>query len=114
VRAEEQFLVIDRSELAGSELQGRDFGGANVCLIFFDGGPGEGPKLHRHAYEEVFIILEGRARFTIGSTALEASAGQVLLVRAGVPHKFTNLSTERLRQIDIHLSPQFVTEWLEA
>jgi hypothetical protein len=28
------YLVVDRDQLADSELQGFQFGGANVCLIF--------------------------------------------------------------------------------
>jgi hypothetical protein len=30
-----------------------------------------------------------------------------------VPHKFKNVSNEPLKQIDIHVSKQFVTDWLE-
>ncbi|MFL5758926.1 MAG: hypothetical protein ACJ789_04260 [Thermomicrobiales bacterium] len=29
------------------------------------------------------------------------------------PHKFTNTGNGRLRQIDIHCNPKFITEWLE-
>ena len=97
-----------------SELQGYQFGGANVCLIFVDMGPGEGPRLHRHAYEEIFVILEGQARFTVGSETIDASPGQVLIVKPRVAHKFVNSGSGRLRQIDIHASDRFVTEWLEG
>jgi len=108
------YLVVERDQLTDSELQGYLFGGANVCLIFVDMGPGEdGPRLHRHVYEEVFVILEGQARYTVGSETIEARAGQVLIVRPGVPHKFVNSGTGRLRQVDIHASDRFVTEWLE-
>jgi mannose-6-phosphate isomerase-like protein (cupin superfamily) len=109
------YLVVEREQLPDSELQGYLFGGANVCLIFVDMGPGdEGPRLHRHAYEEVFVILEGQARYTVGSETVEARAGQVLIVQPGVAHKFVYSGTGRLRQIDIHASDRFVTEWLEG
>jgi mannose-6-phosphate isomerase-like protein (cupin superfamily) len=39
--------------------------------------------------------------------------GQVIVVPAGVAHKFVNSGEERLRQVDIHASERFVTEWLE-
>jgi mannose-6-phosphate isomerase-like protein (cupin superfamily) len=97
-----------------SELQGYQFGGANVCLIFVDMGPGEGPRLHRHAYEEIFVILEGQARFTVGSETIDARPGQVVIVKPRVAHKFVNSGSGRLRQIDIHASDRFVTEWLES
>jgi mannose-6-phosphate isomerase-like protein (cupin superfamily) len=108
------YLVVQRDQLADSELQGYLFGGAHVCLIFVDMEPGDGPRLHRHAYEEIFIVLEGQARFTVGSDTIEAHAGQVLIVQPRVPHKFVNSGSGRLRQIDIHASDRFVTEWLEG
>jgi len=108
------YLVVERDQLPESELQGYLFGGARVCLIFVDMEPGEGVRLHRHAYEEIFVVLEGEARYTLGSETIDARAGQVLIVQPGVAHKFVNSGTGRLRQIDIHASPRFVTEWLEG
>jgi quercetin dioxygenase-like cupin family protein len=107
------YVVVDRDQLVDSELQGYQFGAANVCLIFVDLEPGDGPRLHRHPYEEIFIVLEGQAKFTVGSDTVEAHAGQVLIVHPGIPHKFVNSGDGRLRQVDIHASARFVTEWLE-
>ena len=107
------YLVVERDELRDAELRGSEYGEVNVSLIFVDVGPGEGPRLHRHAYEEIFIMLEGQSRFTVGAHTVEARAGQILIVRAGAPHKFVNAGEGRLRQIDIHPSGTFVTEWLE-
>jgi mannose-6-phosphate isomerase-like protein (cupin superfamily) len=107
------FLVVDREDLPESELQGLNYGGTAVSLIFVDVGPGEGPRLHRHPYEEIFVVLEGSPRFVAGSETVEAVAGQIVIVRPRVAHKFTNVGTRRLRQVDIHVSPEFVTEWLE-
>jgi mannose-6-phosphate isomerase-like protein (cupin superfamily) len=69
--------------------------------------------LHRHPYEEVFVVQEGTATFTAGEDVIEARGGQVVMVPAGVPHKFVNTGAGRLRQIDIHASERFVTERLE-
>jgi mannose-6-phosphate isomerase-like protein (cupin superfamily) len=109
----DEYVVVDRDQLTDSELEGYQFGGAHVCVIFVDLPPGGGPKLHRHPYEEVFIVLEGQANFTVGSGTVDARAGQVLVVKPGVPHKFINSGDGRLRQIDIHCNDRFVTEWLE-
>ena len=87
--------------------------GAGVCVIVVDSDPGEGPRLHRHPYEEVFVMHEGEATFTLGDEQVVAKLGDVLVAPAGTPHKFVNTGTGRLRQVDIHVSPEFVTEWLE-
>ena len=39
-----------------------EFHSATMSIITVDGEPGEGPDLHRHPYEEVFVIVEGEAR----------------------------------------------------
>jgi len=67
----------------------------------------------KHPYKEIFVIQEGAATFTVGSSTVEAHAGQVIIVPADVPHKFMNSSDRRLRQIDIHVTRQFITHWLE-
>lgn len=110
---ESDYMVFDRDQLADSELQGVEAGGVNASLIFIDNPPGQGPRLHRHPYHEIFILLEGQSTFTVGSRTLAAGAGQIVVVRPGVAHKFINSGTGLLRQIDIHASPKFITEWLE-
>jgi mannose-6-phosphate isomerase-like protein (cupin superfamily) len=77
--------------------------------------PGGTIRLHKHPYPcgEIFIIQEGLATFTVGSVTLEANTGQVIIVPADVPHRFMNVSDKQLKQIDIHVSKQFVTHWLE-
>jgi quercetin dioxygenase-like cupin family protein len=109
--------VINRDELPytglSHELEGYLFGGTQASLIFFAGPPGSGPKLHRHPYAEIFVIQDGRATFTVGDATIEAVAGQILVAPAGVPHKFINSGDGLLRQLDIHTSDRFVTEWLE-
>jgi mannose-6-phosphate isomerase-like protein (cupin superfamily) len=93
------------------ELVGEDHG-ARICLLFVDAEPGRGPSLHRHPYEEIFVMHEGQATFFLGDEQLEVRAGEVVVVPAGQPHAFVNSGDGRLRQLDIHVSPRFETEWL--
>ncbi len=93
-------------ELVGAEH------GAGVCLLFVDAPPGDGPSLHRHPYEEVFIIQEGRCMFHVDGNEFDAVAGDIVIARAGAAHRFVNTGDGPLRQVDIHVSPSFATEWL--
>ena len=86
--------------------------GVDVCVLFVDAQPGQGPRLHRHPYVELLIVLEGTSTFDDGTSKRVVSAGQMAVVDAGQAHGFTNTGEGLLRQIDIHLSPKFVTEWL--
>ncbi len=71
---------------------------------------GAGPKLHLHPYDETFVVIEGRARFTVGDQVIDAEAGDVVLGPKGLPHKFENLGPGRLQTLDIHHSQ----EWLQV
>lgn len=96
------------------EFEGYLHGGVGVSLIIVEARPGRGPRLHRHPYEEVFVVQEGRATFAVGEDTVEATEGQILVAPAGVPHKFVNSGEGPLRQVDIHANDRFVTEWLEG
>jgi mannose-6-phosphate isomerase-like protein (cupin superfamily) len=103
--------IVKQSQLPERELEGADHG-AGVSIILVDAQPGRGPALHKHAYEEVFIVQEGRATFMAGDEEREVSAGAIVLVPGDTPHRFVNSGDGPLRQVAIHVSPRFATEWL--
>jgi mannose-6-phosphate isomerase-like protein (cupin superfamily) len=106
--------IINLTDLAHSEtayeFEGHHYDDTGVSFIVVDVPPGSGPKLHRHPYEEAFVVQEGIVTFTARDNVIEASGGQVV-VEAGVPHKFVNSGAGPLRQVDIHASERFITEW---
>ena len=83
-----------------------------ACVIFVDAEPGRGPRLHKHPYAELFFVLEGEGTFSDGNEERVAGPGEVVIVPPDQPHAFVNSGEGRLRQIDVHLSPRFETEWL--
>jgi len=111
------YTILNRNELKRDgntyEFEGYQYGDTNVSFIWVDMPPGGGVRLHKHSYEEIFIIQEGAVTFTVDATTIEAQAGQIVIVPPETPHKFINSGERPLRQIDIHLSKQIVTEWLE-
>lgn len=76
-------------------------------------GPGGGPRLHLHPYREVFVILSGEARFTIGDREVVGSGGQILVAPANTLHKFVVTGADGYRAVHIHEGPEFETTWLE-
>jgi mannose-6-phosphate isomerase-like protein (cupin superfamily) len=109
--------VIRSTDLPGDQIArdfiGRDHGGLGFTFILVDAGPGEGPKPHRHAYPEVLIVLEGIGDATVDGKTVRVTAGDIVIVPTRAWHSFVNAGTGRLRQVDIHASDHFITEWLE-
>jgi quercetin dioxygenase-like cupin family protein len=110
--------IVDNDELPHSEtahrFEGHPNGGADVSFFLIDSDRGGGPDLHTHPYAEVFVIQEGEVTFTAGDETIEARAGQIVVVPAGVPHKYVNSEAGRARHIDIHASGSMETKWLES
>jgi quercetin dioxygenase-like cupin family protein len=95
-----------------SRFEGKDYG-STVSFFLTHHPPGSGPALHRHPYEETFIVEEGSATFTVNGETVEARAGQIVVVPAGAAHGFVNSGDGVLRQVSIHPSDHMVQEWVE-
>jgi quercetin dioxygenase-like cupin family protein len=109
--------VVRRKDLPWSEIAhefvGDDHGGVPFTFLLVDAAPGQGPALHTHPYVEVLIILEGEATLDDGQGTRVVNTGDVVVIAAGQAHGFVNSGQSRLRQVDIHGSPRFATDWLE-
>ena len=104
-------LTVDQLR-DGNTFVGADHGGVPASFILDASEPGHGPALHRHQYDEVWIVQEGNATFTAGDRTLAAGPGTVVIVRAGTPHRFLNTGTVPMRMVCIHTSARMLTEWL--
>ncbi len=98
---------------AGGQVEGRDVGGSVSVILVRTDEPGAGPRLHRHRYDETFVVHRGAAEFTLGDTVVVKRAGDVVVAPPMVAHKFANVGEDRLEMTNIHASPVIETEWLE-
>ena len=89
---------------------GADNGDVNVSVFLFNGMPGKGPGPHRHPYDEIQFIREGRGVWNVNGVEFEAGAGDILVVKAGEVHSFKAIGDGTLVQVDVHLSPRFIQE----
>ncbi len=94
-------------------MNATEHGLATISLMLGEIQPGDGPRLHRHDYEEVFVVAEGHGSFVIGDETVEAGPGDVVLVPAGVPHRFSNAGDTLLRVTAVHGAGKVAIEWLE-
>jgi len=106
VRLFETFTVRPWAEA----VEGATLAAGCTVLAYGNDAEGYGPTLHVHPYDELFIVVEGSARFFVGDVIIEAHAGNVVHGPAGNPHRFENLGPGRLQTIDVHCSPR----WIQA
>jgi mannose-6-phosphate isomerase-like protein (cupin superfamily) len=104
--------VITAETLGTGDVKGVDYG-ATISLILDHSEPGHGPRLHRHPYDETWVVHEGNLTFQLGEDRLRVGPGDIVIAPPDVPHKFTNDGPGRSNLVCIHASPTMVTEWLE-
>jgi len=102
-----------RGRIAAVEFEGASRG-AGVSFLLGDLAPGKGPGLHRHPYPETCIIRSGQAAMLLDGQEVLAGPGDIVVIGAGVPHRFTAVGEERLVAIAIHAAERFVIDWLDG
>ena len=79
-------------------LRSADCGG-RVAVMDNRVGPGGGPPLHHHAFDEAFYVLEGELTFQLGEQRLERRAGELAFAARGAHHTFANLGDADARTL---------------
>lgn len=81
--------------VSGEETAGR------FCVIDMHVPPGGGPPLHRHDFEETFILLDGEMEATFRGQKSIVRAGETVNIPANAPHRFHNVSSMPVRMLCI-------------
>lgn len=88
------WFINSRVEIALSQADNAD----GISVLKHRVPPGDAPPLHVHQEEdEIFIILEGEMRFSVGGKTLVGRAGETLYAPGGVPHGYRVTSPEGAR-----------------
>lgn len=85
-------------------------GDVAVSAFLLSALPGRGPGPHRHPYDEIQFLREGRGLYVVNGEEFEAGAGDILVIKAGEIHSFRCIGDAPLVQVDIHCSPRFIQE----
>jgi len=96
--------VIPIEDLRRSKTAALFEGGEDVAASIFvtEYQRGQGPDLHFHPYGEVFVVLDGTARFTAGDEEHVVAAGHIVVVPAETPHGFKGDGDDTLRVVSVH------------
>lgn len=75
--------------------------GANITLFAFD----EGQELSEHSTpQDAYVaVLDGQCRLTVGGAPVAATAGDIVLMPANVPHAL--LATTRFKMMLVMVRP---------
>ena len=84
-----------------SFFEGKSRLGTRFHVWELEPGTSEGTHTHEEegALEEIYYFLQGQGRMWIGGDPVAVSAGDAILVPAGVPHGFENNGTSPLRVV---------------
>lgn len=92
------------------QFVGADQGDVGISVFLLSALPGKGPGPHRHPYDEIQFIREGKGWYKVDGKEFEAGAGDILVIKAGEIHEFKNHGDVPLVQVDVHVSPRFIQE----
>ena len=62
--------VVSSAMLPRGRFEGAQYGPTTISMILDDEPPGAGPRLHRHPYDETWIVLEGDLEFELATATL--------------------------------------------
>jgi quercetin dioxygenase-like cupin family protein len=108
-------LLVGGGDQVTYKVTSAETGGAYFC---FEASttPGFGPPLHRHAYRELFYVLEGNYEFTLERDGrletIVAGPGSSVAVSPDVPHTFKNATDAPARLLFVH-QPAALEEFFE-
>jgi quercetin dioxygenase-like cupin family protein len=99
---EGDWFEVVPGERATIRIHSRQVGG-RFSIVESRLSPNAGAPLHSHNEEEIFEILQGEVTFVCGDDRFEAAAGSVVVVPAGMPHLWANLS-----DVPAHMRATFI------
>ena len=106
--------VIRTDDIPSGNLTGADYG-ATVSVILDHSEPGGGPRLHRHAYDETWVVEEGSITFQLGDEEVLVGPGRH---RHRAARRTAQVHQHRAGAVAARLHPRqartMVTEWLEG
>ena len=79
-----------------------------TAMMTLSPGDKTGRKAAAHEKsDQVLLVLSGKLSGTVGSETVSLKKGDVLLIRAGTPHRFENRGRERAVTFNVYSPPEY-------
>jgi quercetin dioxygenase-like cupin family protein len=79
----------------------RGFGTLECLLVMNECEPGMDLRPHVHDFDQIALILQGRANYHVDGEKNEMGAGSILLIPAGKEHYIEPVGDEVVKNIDV-------------
>ena len=90
----------DRSGLTSYFMLGRgDVSGDALAVTWVEVQPGARQRLHNHPEVQVYVLVAGQGRMTVGEETREVAAGDLVYIPSGLMHGIENTGTEVLQYV---------------
>jgi mannose-6-phosphate isomerase-like protein (cupin superfamily) len=77
----------------------RTAGGAHLTVTLVEIEPGGRQRIHRHAPEQIYYLLEGTGRMTVGSDVRDVQAGDCVFIPSQTDHGLENTTKRVLKYL---------------
>jgi quercetin dioxygenase-like cupin family protein len=95
----------------------RAIGTSHVLLVMNECKPGMELRPHSHDFDQVVLIVAGRAIYHVDAEANEMGPGSVMVVPAGAVHYIEPLGEETVLNLDVFAPPRsdyaHLVEWMK-
>lgn len=79
-----------------------------TAMMTLSPGATTGRKAEAHEKsDQVLLILSGKLSGKVGSEAVSLGKGDILLIRAGTPHRFENPGRQRAVTFNVYSPPEY-------
>jgi len=81
---------------------------AQTAMMTLAPGEKTGPKAETHEKsDQVLLMLSGKLSGTVGPESVSLKKGDILLIRAGTPHRFENRGRQRAVTFNVYSPPEY-------
>ena len=81
---------------------------AQTAIMTLSPGDETGRKAEAHKKsDQILLMLSGKLSGTVGPEQVRLSKGDILLIRAGTPHRFENPGRQRAVTFNVYSPPEY-------